>query len=320
MNNIFGGYKKNKILTHILIDKSPLGIIVVDKNGIIKFVNNSVGDILGSANTIGLNILEFDTVKSSKMYGGILNALRGKSIELKNEFYISFTNKTEKYLNIKIDPVLDNKNDKIDSIIIMISDVTEETNLKLKLENTYLSGLEALASLVDAKDIYTGEHSKNVSKYVSIICENISCDVNSERDKVKIAATFHDIGKIGIPDYILKKEGKLTQAEYEIMKTHPVIGCDVIKKIDGFNDISDIIRHHHERWDGNGYPDGLKGNEIPFGSQIISIADAFDAIISDRVYRKSKGINIAIKILNEERGKQFNPELVDLFIKNIDLV
>lgn len=193
--------------------------------------------------------------------------------------------------------------------------------IEINLENAYLSGFEAMASLVDAKDFYTGEYSKNVSKYVSIICNNLSCGKNKEdsKNKVKIAATFHDLGKIGVPDIILKNPGKLSDSDYEIMKTHPVIGANVIGKIEGFTEISTIIRHHHERWDGTGYPDGLKGNEIPFGSQIISIADTFDAITSDRVYRKGLNETIALKILIEEKGKQFNPELVDIFIKSINI-
>lgn len=194
-------------------------------------------------------------------------------------------------------------------------------NIEMKLENAYLSGFEAMTALVDAKDFYTGEHSKNVSKYVSIICNNLSCGNNKEdsKNKVKIAATFHDLGKIGVPDIILKNPGKLSDSDYEIMKTHSVIGANVIGKIEGFSEISTIIRHHHERWDRAGYPDGLKGNEIPFGSQIISIADTFDAITSDRVYRKGLTRAIALRILIEEKGKQFNPELVDIFIKSINV-
>jgi len=193
-------------------------------------------------------------------------------------------------------------------------------DIKMKLENAYLSGFEAMAALVDAKDFYTGEHSKKVSKYVCIICDILGSDIYKKEniDKIKIAATFHDLGKIGVPDTILKKSGKLSDSEYEIMKTHPVIGANVIGKIEGFSEISTIIRHHHERWDGTGYPDGLKGNEIPFGSQIISIADTFDAITSDRVYRKGQSKDIALKILIKEKEKQFNPKLVDIFINSIN--
>jgi len=193
-------------------------------------------------------------------------------------------------------------------------------NIENTLETAYLSGFEAMAALVDAKDFYTGEHSKNVSKYVSIVCDNLSCGKTTKerKDKVKISAAFHDIGKIGVPDFILKNPGKLSDSDYAIMKTHPVIGANVINKIEGFYEISTIIRHHHERWDGTGYPDGLKGDEIPFGSQIISIADTFDAITSDRVYRKGQSKDVALNILTLEKGKQFNPELVDIFIESIN--
>ena len=319
VDDFFRTCKNAKVLQDILIDKNPMGVVVVNNKGIIKFANPSIDKILGSTNIVGSNILETDTVKSSNLYAGILNAFKGESIESKHEFYVSYKNKTKKYLNVYINPILNNTIDEIEFVIIMINDITEETKLKAQIQSTYLSGFEALASLVDAKDSYTGEHSKNVSKYVSMICENISCNVNTNKDNVKIAATFHDIGKVGIPDYILKKEGKLAQDEYEIMKTHAVIGAEVVGKIDGFDEVSKIIRHHHERWDGSGYPDGLTGDQIPFGSQIISIADTFDAIVSDRVYRKSRGKDIAIQILMEEKGKQFNPELVDAFIKNIDM-
>lgn len=249
-----------------------------------------------------------------------MRALNGEPIELRQESFEIKLSNAVKTLNIKIEPIFDSTKMWIENIIITLDDISEEVMLKAKIRNTYFTGLEALASLVDAKDSFTGEHSKNVSRYVSVICENISCDVNTDREKVKIAASFHDIGKIGIPDDILKKNSQLSKEEYETMKSHPVIGSDIIKKIEDFEEISKIIRHHHERWDGKGYPDGLKGKEIPFGSQIISIADTFDAIVSDRVYRKSRNKDVAVNILKEERGKQFNAELVDIFISNLELI
>lgn len=317
MSNIFFEHKKNKILKNILIDKSHMGIIVTDRFGVIQFANQAVEKILGSKDRIGLNGLDFESVKNSKLHAAILSALDGKSVELKQELFEIGLNRQTKVLNVKIEPIRDLNKGNVENVLMTIDDVSEEALLRMKLKKTYLTGLEALASLVDAKDSYTGEHSKNVSRYVSTICENFGCDLNADREKVKIAASFHDIGKIGIPDYILKKDDRLTQEEYEIMKTHPAIGSDVISKIDDFEEISRIIRHHHERWDGKGYPDGLKGNEIPFGSQIIAIADTYDAIISDRVYRKSRDKNTAMEILLEERGKQFNAELVDQFLKNV---
>ena len=149
------------------------------------------------------------------------------------------------------------------------------------------------------------------------MCDNIKFESNKLKNDIKTAASFHDLGKVGIPDSILNKKGYLNDEEYNIIKQHPVIGADIISKLSEFKDISNIIRHHHERWDGGGYPSNLKGNEIPLGSQIIAIADTFDAITSDRAYRKSRSVKEAIDILISERGKQFNQELVDIFIANI---
>lgn len=174
-----------------------------------------------------------------------------------------------------------------------------------------------MANLVDARDSYTGEHSKNVYKYVTLLCNSLNIN-RKEKEEIELAAKFHDIGKIGISDSILNKPGRLTDEEYNEMKKHPVIGSEVISKIDGFETVSSIIRHHHERWDGNGYPDRLSSSKIPFGAQIIAIADTYDAITSNRVYRKSLGKARAMQILMEERNKQFNGSLVDIFVGQID--
>ncbi|MPN19721.1 Cyclic di-GMP phosphodiesterase response regulator RpfG [bioreactor metagenome] len=160
-------------------------------------------------------------------------------------------------------------------------------------------------------------HSTNVMKYTEMICHGILME-EEEKDKIMISSNLHDIGKIGIDDSILKKDGKLTDEEYRKMKLHPVIGASIIGDINGFEEISTIIKYHHERYDGKGYPSGLKGEEIPLGSQIIAIADAFDAITTNRVYRKSLGYVTAIDILKYEKGKQFNSELVDIFIRELE--
>jgi PAS domain S-box-containing protein/putative nucleotidyltransferase with HDIG domain len=299
-----------------IISYTPQGIIIIDKEGIIEYVNPSVGTILGSTETVGLNMLHFDTVINSSMYQGIIKALNGIPSELYGEHYISYTTGYKKVLNVFINPVISEDSQVVEGAMLVLHDITEEYNLRLKMESTYLSTIAALAEAIDARDEYTGEHSKNVSKFVELICNNL--DISREEiNKIKIAATIHDIGKIGVRDYILNKPDKLTFEEYEIMKRHPVIGSEIIGKINDFDDIAKIIRYHHERWDGNGYPDKLKGDEIPMGSQIIAIADTYDAIASNRVYRKSLGKDRAIEILLEERGKQFNSELVDMFIREI---
>ena len=311
-------YKELNKLNKLIIDLTPTGLVILNKKGIIEYVNQSTGNILGSTKTVGLNILEFDTIKQSKLYNGIVNASTGIYTEILGEHYTSFTSRVEKVLNVYISPVIDENNGNVANIILFIHDITKEHDLKVEIEKTYLSTIEAFAELVDARDKYTGEHSKNVSKYVSMICEDLNLDEKIKM-QIQVAANIHDLGKIGISDSLLNKPGRLTNEEYESIKKHAALGAEIISKIIGFEDISLIIRHHHEKWDGTGYLSGLKDSEIPLGSQIIAIADTYDAITTDRVYRKKLGKGVAIQILQEEKGKQFNSELVDIFVEKIGL-
>jgi PAS domain S-box/uncharacterized domain HDIG len=300
-----------------ILEKSPNGVIVIDANGVIEYVNCSTGQILGSTETVGLNILELNTIKNSNLYGAIKDAFNGKSVNLKHEEYTSYTSGETKILNLCIFPDKSSGSGTVEQVVILLVDVTEEFKLKEKVERTYLDTIEALASLVDARDPYTGQHSKNVSKYTTMICSKLDLPQH-EKERIILSASFHDIGKVGVGDNVLNKAGKLTDEEYDIMKKHPSIGADIISKIQGFEDIDEMIRYHHERWDGRGYPSKLKENEIPYGSLIIAIADTYDAITSDRVYRKGLGKDKAIQILKEEKGKQFNAELVDVFLSIIE--
>lgn len=316
-SNVFQKYKEYEIIKELILARSPIGFILLDTKGKILYVNPAIGEILGSTETVGLNILEFDTVKKSRLYDGIMKAFEGISSEFRNENYVSYTTRVEKYINIIISPEFEYRTNVVKSVVIVIHDVTEEYRLKHKVEKNYINIIKALAELVDARDYYTGQHSKMVSKYTAMLCDKINFSCEEDIETIKVSAGFHDLGKIGVTDFILNKNGKLTEEEYNIMKKHSEIGADVLSNLDDFGNISKIIRHHHERWDGKGYPDGLKGEEIPLGSQIIAIADTYDAITSDRVYRKGKNKEAAIEILKEEKGKQFNPELVDKFIECI---
>ncbi len=132
---------------------------------------------------------------------------------------------------------------------------------------------------------------------------------------LNISGNLHDIGKIGIPDNILLKPGRVTEGEYEVIKKHPIIGSSIIGHFGMWTDEQKVIRHHHERWDGNGYPDKLKGEEIPFLSRILSVADVYDALTSDRSYRKRLQENVAVGMIKENRGGQFDPKIVDVFLK-----
>ena len=193
-----------------------------------------------------------------------------------------------------------------------MTDVTYEHELIQRIEIQYLHMFKSFAKFIDAKDAYTGLHSVNVSKYVEMILSKMDIDPK-EADEILIAANLHDIGKVGISDDILNKPGKLTSEEFDQIKLHPTIGYNLLCEIEGYEHIAQMIKSHHERYDGKGYPDGISRDEIPLGAQIISVADAFDAITTNRVYRNVRSQTTALKILKEESNKQFSKEVVDIF-------
>ena len=173
--------------------------------------------------------------------------------------------------------------------------------------------LEDLADTVDLRDRYTGGHSKGVADFVRQILAQLKIS-GPEATLIETAARLHDIGKIGIPDRILLKPGKLLPEERAMMCTHPKKGAELIAKYKDFSRGAGMIMHHHERWDGKGYPGGLRGYEIPFGARVIAVADSFDAMISDRPYRKAISTEQAIQILLAGRGAQWDPSVVDAFV------
>jgi len=187
----------------------------------------------------------------------------------------------------------------------------------LSMKKSYVDTVKALSLAIEAKDKYTEGHSNRVVEYVEKIASKMKFS-ESHLENLKIASLLHDIGKIGIPESILNKPGKLSDEEYSIIKEHPVIGANIVKDIDALKNCTDIIMYHHERYDGKGYPKGLKEDKIPLDAYIIALADAFDAMCSDRPYRKAMSRDDAAKIIKAERGKQFNPDVADIFLKIID--
>ena len=166
------------------------------------------------------------------------------------------------------------------------------------------------------RDQYTERHSVNVTRLSVRTAQSMNL-TPGEIECLEISSILHDIGKIAIPDNILLKPGSLTDEEYDTIKTHPEIGENILKSIKLFETERKIVRHHHERWDGKGYPDGLSGKEIPLLSRILSVADAYDAMTSDRPYRKGLPVEKAIGELRRNTGTQFDKEIVDAFIVTI---
>lgn len=303
-------------LSNTILESIPTAIILVNPDGAIEYVNDAVGKILGSMDTVGQNILAFDTVIEIGLNNLILDAFNGKISEMKDVNYKSFTSREELILDITVKPLSFMKDIEKYEVMLLLNDITEESKLKLKVENQYFSMFKSFAKFIDAKDAYTGQHSNNVSKTVEHVINTLNLDEKEKHD-IRIASALHDIGKIGIPEYILNKPGVLTDEEYNQMKKHPVIGAELLAEIEDYRDISRIIKYHHERWDGNGYPEKLKGDEIPLGSQIIAISDTYDAITTDRVYRALRNHDKAVEIIKSESFKQFNGELVDIFLSKV---
>jgi HD-GYP domain-containing protein (c-di-GMP phosphodiesterase class II) len=171
----------------------------------------------------------------------------------------------------------------------------------------------AFNQLLDLKDLNTGVHSTRLAEWAMRMAQEMGIDGPDLAD-IEVSALLHDIGKVGIPDAILNKPAKLSEEEYALMKKHPEYGWAVLRLLPGLERASLFILHHHESYDGRGYPGGLKGEEIPIGSRIVSVIDAFDAMVSSRPYRKGLPFEEAIRRLKTSSGTQFDPEVVQLFI------
>jgi putative nucleotidyltransferase with HDIG domain len=186
----------------------------------------------------------------------------------------------------------------------------------VRLHQTLLAGykgtISALAAAIDAKDPYTRGHSQRVMEYALMAAGLLMPE--EELEVIEYAAILHDIGKIGIADSILKKPGTLTQEEITEMRSHPIIGANMLKDIPFLGKACVFIRHHHERFDGQGYPDGLKGREIPLGARILTVADVFDTMTKDRAYHAAQSVGYAMSELYQFSGSQFCPTVVEAFV------
>ena len=219
------------------------------------------------------------------------------------------------------------KSDKFDQLLLLVEsgikaieqmNLIKKINAELKetnnkLEKAYLETIQTLRFTVEAKDVYTRGHSDRVSAYSVLIGKYLGL---SEDDihLLKIGGLFHDIGKIGVPDSILLKTSKLTDDEYSEIKNHPTIGAHILSNASIFEKAIPIVKHHHERYDGHGYPSKLAGEDIPYLARIAAVADSFDAMTSRRTYRDSLPIDVVKQEIEKNKGTQFDPKIADVFL------
>ena len=219
------------------------------------------------------------------------------------------------------------KSDKFDQLLLLIESgiksiaqmnqikkINEElSDTYEKLEQAYLESIQTLRYTVEAKDTYTRGHSDRVSELSVLIGKHLRLP-EADLDTLRVGGLFHDIGKIGVPDSIIQKDSRLTEDEYSQIKQHPNIGIHILSHAKIFQNILPIVEHHHERYDGNGYPRKLAGENIPYLARITSIADSFDAMSSRRSYRESLPLDIIKEEFRKNRGTQFDPNLTDIFL------
>jgi putative nucleotidyltransferase with HDIG domain len=194
--------------------------------------------------------------------------------------------------------------------------VIQNADLFSNLQKAYIDTLSALTGAIDAKDSYTRGHSERVTELSIKLAEE--CNVpSSEIENIKLGGLLHDIGKIGIPEAVLNKPGRLNDEEFNIIKSHPDLGLHILGKVEFLEHIVPIIRHHHERYDGKGYPGGLKGDNIPLLARIVSVVDTFDAMTTNRPYRKALTIEESLVEIDRCSGSQFDPDIAAKFIKMV---
>jgi PAS domain S-box-containing protein/putative nucleotidyltransferase with HDIG domain len=321
--------EKLRELFQLLLEHLPLGVIVTDTEGDIVFVNQSAEKIRNAKrqNLIGHNIHACHPPSSLEKVDRAIDSLKSspnyvyhRMVEdhINNKFY------TNTYVSLY------NQDNLFDGMAVITEDVTEKResdskralfaqmqeetirNIQTQYHSLLITAMESVSSLLEAKDIYTKDHSKRVAEISTKLYE-YKYSMDSEMLDIKAAAFLHDIGKICIPDSILKKNTVLSEEEYSVVKNHSAIAADILEPFDQGHKISTIVKHHHERYDGKGYPDGLSGDAIPLGSRIIAIADSFDAMNSDRPYRNSIPYEKCISEIISQSGKQFDPEWVLIF-------
>jgi putative nucleotidyltransferase with HDIG domain len=299
---IAGTMSKKHISCVVITDKKTPKGIITERDMVKRMVagardpkNTLAGDVMTSP----LFCLDEDTdlLEAQRVMNG--KRIRRAIVTAKNGDVIGLITQTD--VSKALSTTLESKLHEIQSIY---------TNVRRLFSDT----VKALFFTLDAKDHYTGTHSKQVSILSYALCAAMNLDHQSKRD-IYLAALFHDIGKIRVRDLVLNKPGKLLDEEFDEMKVHPTVSAAIVKPISELKRSIAIIRHHHEWYNGKGYPRGLKGKKIPLGSRIITVADCYNAMTTDRPYRAAMKQEDALHIIKSMSGIQFDPEIVKVFLE-----
>jgi len=254
-----------------------------------------------------LNKLDKDVRNTIKMHKNWQGLVKHKSTQGK-----------DLYLQSSFTPIMDTEG-KIHEVLCFYIDITDQVHLNREIISTQREVISTMGAIGETRSKETGDHVKRVAEYSKLLALKHGLDLK-EAEEIKMASPMHDIGKVGIPDSILNKPGKLSDEEFVVMKTHAELGYEMLKGSQQslLKTAAIISMEHHEKWNGSGYPRGLKGEDIHLYGRITAIADVFDALGHDRVYKKAWPLEKILELFKEERGKHFDPSLIDLFLTNLD--
>ncbi len=319
---------ENKIAQLQKEKKGNLALVLIDIDGL-KLINDTLGHVEGDR----LIILTVEILKSVFSDFGFIARVGGDEFailmydvdyQVLESFLSSLKDKINNYnqdnnhysISLSFGYSIAKTEEVSSEMLFQQADNNMYQNKLLNTASTKSYLVSSLMKALEARDYITEGHADRMDKHAYLMGRAIGLP-SAQLDQLKLLAKFHDIGKVGIPDAILNKPSQLNDAEFKIMKTHPQIGERIAKESGELSGISHLILRHHERWDGTGYPDGLSGEDIPIGSRIISIVDAYDAMTNDRPYRKALLKSDALNELKRCSGSQFDPQLVDVFFKII---
>jgi PAS domain S-box-containing protein/putative nucleotidyltransferase with HDIG domain len=312
-----------------ILQKSPVSIIITDVNGNIEYANPWFSKVTGYTpeEFKGQNprILKSD-FHSDEYYDELWDEITHDNVW--NGTFRNINKEGKEYWESAIIAPVKNEKGELSNYIAIKQEITEHIYLKEKLAQkdkekveNFEKTLDSFVRMVEERDTYTAGHSERVANYSLIIAKEMKFSID-ECNILYRASILHDIGKIATPDNVLLKPGKLSDLEYKLIQEHVQASYDILSPIPMYKELAEIIRHHHEHYDGSGYPHGLKGDEIPLLSHIMIIADAFDAMTTNRIYKVRKTLQEALKELENLAGKQFHPEVVKYALKalgNIEL-